>query len=130
MERISPELVRAQVDKFWKSFSGQSGDKLEQFYAPDAIVFTGRSRRSEPAPLAVARRMRQIASSTSDLNAQVDQIDVQISEDVAIASYIYQFQAYKQNSDGGRLEKTTRYDVRPRFSSWTKRVHCISCTST
>lgn len=109
MERISPEQVRAQVDKFWKILAGKSEDKLEQLYAADAIVFTGRARRGEPALLAAARRMRQVSDAGSDLNADVAQIEVQIVDNVAVASYTYQFHGAKAGRDGGRLEKKTRY---------------------
>ena len=109
MQAISTEQVRAQVDKFWKILSGKSGDKLEPLYAPDAIVFTGRAKRAEPAPLAAARRMRQVSAGASDLGAEVGQVEVQVVDNVAIASYTYQFHGVKQGSDGGRLEKTTRY---------------------
>jgi ketosteroid isomerase-like protein len=109
MERISPEQVRAQVHKFWKILSGKSNDNLDQLYAADAIVFAGKSKRTEPAALTAARRMRHLSGPTSDLNVEVADIDVQIVENVAIATYIYQFHEVKKGSDGGRLEKKTRF---------------------
>lgn len=109
MERISPEQVRAQVQKFWKILCGKSKDNLEELYAHDAIVFSGKARRSEPAQLAAARRTRHLASPTSDVNADVAEVDVQIVGDVAIASYTYQFHESRSGSDGGRMEKKTQY---------------------
>jgi ketosteroid isomerase-like protein len=109
MDSISPERVHAQVDKFWKILSGKSGEKLEHLYAPDAIVFTGRAKRAEPASLAAARRMRQVSGASSDLGVEVGQLEVQVVDSVAIASYTYRFHGVKESGDGGRLEKTTRY---------------------
>jgi len=109
MNRILPEQVRAQVQMFWNILSGTSKHSLDQLYAPDAIVFTGRSKRPEPAALAAARRMRQFSSSSPGLAAEVGEIDVQVVDDVAIASYVYQFHEIKKKGDGSRQEKTTRF---------------------
>ena len=109
MERISPEEVRAQVHKFWGILCRKSPERLEQLYAADGIVFTGRAKRTEPAALAAARRMRQLSSPSSELHAEVDEIEVQIVENVAIASYTYQFHEVRKSSEGGRQEKKTRF---------------------
>lgn len=109
MERISPEEVRAQVHKFWGILSGKFKDRLEQLYSVDAVVFTGKAKRSEPAALAAARRMRQLSGPSSDLNAEVAEIEVQIVENVAIASYTYQFHEVRKSGAGGRQEKKTRF---------------------
>ena len=109
MEKISAEQVHAQVHKFWGILCGKSADRLEQLYAPEGTVFTGRAKRTEPAALAAARRMRQLAAPGSDMTAEVADIDVQIVEDVAIASYTYQFHEVRKGREGGRVEKKTRF---------------------
>lgn len=109
MERILPEQVRAQVQRFWNILSGNSKTGLEELYAADAVVFTGRAKRSEPAALAAARRMRQVSSSSTNLATEVGDIDVQVVEDVAIASYVYEFHEIKRKGDGSQLDKKTRY---------------------
>lgn len=109
METVSPEQVRSQVQKFWRILSGKSGESLEEFYAPEGIVFTGKGRRTEPALLAAARRGRQLSTRATDANVELANIDVQIMGSVAIASYVYQFHAVKKSSDGGQTERNTRY---------------------
>ena len=109
MERISDVQIRAQVQKFWNILSGKSSGNLQEFYSQDAIVFSGKSKRSEPAQLAAARRSRHLSGPVSDTNAEVGQLDIQVVGDVAIASYIYQFQEAKNAKDGSRLEKKTLY---------------------
>lgn len=109
MERILPEQVRAQVQRFWNILSGKSKANLHELYSADAIVFTGRAKRSEPAALATARRTRQFTASSASLAAELGEIDVQIVEDVAIASYIYQFHEVRKKGDGSHLNKKTRF---------------------
>ena len=109
MERISDGQVRAQVQKFWGILSGKSSGNLEAFYSQDAIVFSGKSKRSEPAQLAAARRTRHLSGPVSDTNADLGQLEIQVVGDVAIASYIYQFQEARSAKDGSRMEKKTLY---------------------
>lgn len=77
-------------------------------YAPDALVFTGRAKRPEPAPLAAARRQRQI-SAVSDSSVEVADMDVQIVSNVAVASYTYQYHSAMTGSDGARVQKKTMF---------------------
>jgi ketosteroid isomerase-like protein len=109
MEGISQERVRAQVQKFWSILSGKSSGNLEEFYAQDAIVFSGKSKRSEPAQLAAARRTRHLSAPVSDSNAEIGQLEVQTFGPVAIASYTYQFNEAKSSKEAGRIEKKTLY---------------------
>ena len=109
MERISEGQVRSQVQKFWGILSGKSKGNLEEFYSQDAIVFSGKSKRSEPAQLAAARRTRHLSGPVSDTNAELGQLEIQVVGDVAIASYIYQFQEARSGKDGSRMEKKTLY---------------------
>lgn len=109
MDRILPEQVRAQVQRFWNILSGNSKTGLQELYAADAVVFTGRAKRSEPAALAAARRMRQVSGSSTNLASEVGDIDVQVMEDIAVASYVYEFHEIKRTGDGRELDKKTRY---------------------
>lgn len=109
MERILPERVRAQVQRFWNILSGNSKANLLELYSADAIVFTGKARRSEPAALAAARRTRQLTGSSASLAAELGEIEVQIVEDVAIASYVYQFHEVQKKGDGSHVDKKTRF---------------------
>jgi len=109
MERISPEKVRAEIKRFWLILSGKSKDQLEELYSPDAIVFTGKARRPEPAMLAIARRSRRGQAAGSNTSAEIGAVELQLSGDVAVASYTYQFQEERTGSDGGRSQRTTLY---------------------
>ena len=109
MERISPEKVRAEISRFWLILSGKSKDQLEEMYSPDAIVFTGKARRPEPAMLAIARRSRRGQSAGNSTTAEVGAVELQISGDVAVASYTYQFQEERTAADGGRSQRRTLY---------------------
>ena len=99
MERISPEQVRSQVQKFWQSLSGRSNEPFDEMYSADATVITGKARRAERAQLAVARRKREIAQ-TSEASVELGLIDVEVVGDVAIACYTYNFMRVRRRADG------------------------------
>jgi len=109
METISPEQVRAQIGRFWKILSGESLGSLEPFYAAGASAFTGRSKRAESAALAAARRMRRLSTAEGELVAELAEVEVQVLENTAIASYTYQVHSISKKADGRRQEKNTRF---------------------
>jgi ketosteroid isomerase-like protein len=109
VNHISPDKVRAEINRFWLILSGKSQDRLEELYSSDAIVFTGKSRRPEPAMLAIARRSRRAPASKSNAKAEVGAVELQISRDVAVASYTYQYQEERNDGDGGRSQRNTLY---------------------
>jgi ketosteroid isomerase-like protein len=91
---ITPEEVRAEVTRFWTVFTSKAPDLLEEFYAPDATVFGSSAIRAEPGRLAVTRRRREYFDKQTAVRVQVGIIDVQpISEDAAVASYTFRFDA-------------------------------------
>lgn len=107
---ISPDEIRAEVQKFWAILSGKSNVSLEDLYSPSAIVFTGKAKQSERGPLTAMRRMRQYANSDAVSTAELDPIEVQIADpDIAIASYTYRFHSTKTNKDGSRTARNTLY---------------------
>lgn len=108
--QISPDEVRAEVQRFWSVLSGKSNEKLEDLYSPAAIIFTGKAKRSEPGRLAAARRMRQLSGPNLSSGAELDPIEVQVSgPDVAIATYTYRFQSHKTGKDGSREQRNTLF---------------------
>jgi ketosteroid isomerase-like protein len=107
MEQISADKVRAEIDRFWQILSGKSHDKLEELYAADAIVFTGKAKRPERAILAIARRARRASSAGS--SAEVGALELQIANDVAVASYTYKFQEARTGGDGAKSQRSTLY---------------------
>lgn len=111
MGKMSPELVSSRIHEFWNILTGESKDKFEDLYSPDAIVFTGRAKRSEPARLALIRRMRQLANATSNATAEIGSVDVQVvGSDVAIATYTYKFQSSRTQTLFGRATQVFQVD--------------------
>jgi ketosteroid isomerase-like protein len=107
---ISPNEIRAEVQKFWAILSGKSNVRLEDLYSPSAIVFTGKAKQSERGPLTAMRRRRQYANSDAVSTAELDPIEVRIAgPDIAIASYTYRFHSTKTNKDGSRTGRNTLY---------------------
>lgn len=102
------EEVRAEVERFWNILSGKSGEKLEELYAPTALVFTGRAKRSESGRFAAVRRARQMSGSGASASSELDSIEVQVAApDVAIATYTYRFSSSRAGKAGGREQRTT-----------------------
>lgn len=101
MNSLSPDQVRAQIERFWKVMSGKSKDRLEDFYAPGAIVFTGKARQPEPAAAALGRRARQLASASAATSAEVGEMDIRIAAaEYAIATYTYRFHDTRAGQGG------------------------------
>jgi ketosteroid isomerase-like protein len=91
---ITPEEVRAEVNRFWTVFTSKSPDLLEEFYAPDATVFSSSGVRAEPGRLAVTRRRREYFDKQTSVRVQTGIIDVQvIGDNSAVASYTFRFDA-------------------------------------
>ena len=107
---ISPEKVRAEVDRFWQILCGKSNDKLEGLYSSSAVVFTGKGKAPEAASLAMTRRARHLGEPGTDSSVELGLVEVQAAgTDVAIASYTYKFQRAQTSGDGGRLERNTLF---------------------
>lgn len=107
MELISADKVRAEVNRFWMVLSGKSQDKLEDMYSADAIVFTGKARRPEPAMLAIARRTRRTPGSES--MAELGAVELQLAGNVAVASYTYKYLRARTGGDGVKQQRNTLY---------------------
>jgi ketosteroid isomerase-like protein len=77
---------------------------LQGMYFPNAIVFGAVSHRSETARLMLTRKRREFANPKSSIHAEIGPIDVEISGNIAIASYPYHFRSTKHSADGNLLE--------------------------
>ncbi|HEY6307318.1 MAG TPA: nuclear transport factor 2 family protein [Candidatus Angelobacter sp.] len=107
LSSISPDQVRAEIQRFWQIMCGNSPDKLEDLYSPSALVVTGKARKPEPANLALARRARQTGK---DSFAELGAVEVQIEgPDVAIASYTYKFHQTRPGESGGLQKRHTLF---------------------
>jgi len=110
MEKISPEDVRKEVHRFWDILSGKRADKLEEMYAPAAIAFSGKAKRSESAKLMAVRRARQLPAQGSSSSAEVGSIHVQVvGPDAAIAAYTYSFNTHRTQADGSKVHMNTPF---------------------
>ncbi len=103
MVTLSPENVRAEVEKFWTAFTSKSTVQLAEFYAHDSNVFGSLSTRSEPGRLAATRREREYFGTNSVLRASHGEVEViMLGDRAAIACYIFQFHATKLGPGGSR----------------------------
>jgi ketosteroid isomerase-like protein len=108
MSSISPDQVRAEIQKFWNIMCGKSRSRLEELYSPAAVILTGKARQPEAANLTLARRARQVSAPGTDSEAELGAIEVQIADpDVAIASYTYKFHHTRPGESGGLLKRHT-----------------------
>jgi len=106
---ISPEQIRAEVERFWRIMCGKSIDRLDDLYATSALVLTGKARKPEPAQAALARRSKQI-NAAGDAVAELGVIEVQVADSgVAIASYTYKFHQKRADQYGGVSQRHTMY---------------------
>ena len=96
MPKISADQIKAEVQRFWNTFTNKNAEQLMEFYSPEASVFSSVTSRPEPGRLAAARRQREYFHGKSSLRASVGMIDVVLLGDVAaVASYTFQFHASK-----------------------------------
>jgi len=103
---LSPEIVRAEVTRFWNAFITKSIDTLEDFYAHESSVFGSVSNRPEPGRLAAKRREREYFQVDSVLRYQLGNIDVvMLSDASAVACYTFQFHATKLPGAAKRTEE-------------------------
>ena len=95
-EKITADLVKATVRRFWDVFTSKSSDALADFYAHESSVFGSQTTRTEPGRLAAARRHREYFHAQSVLKAEVGEIEViSLGERAAVASYTFKFHATK-----------------------------------
>jgi ketosteroid isomerase-like protein len=117
--RITEQLIRAEVQRYWNAFTGKDAESLMHFYAPEASVFNSSVSRSEPGRLAAARRQREYFHAGAQLRASTSALDVVLLGDTAaVASYNFQFHALKTTLSGtseediqnGRATQVFAYD--------------------
>ena len=110
MQSISPDQVQAQVQTFWKLFSGKEKGGFDQLYAPTATVFSADARRSEPARLMLVRRGRELFGPKSLVKAQLGPVTVQLlAPDLASAIYSFHFSVTRTLPNGHRVHVEMPY---------------------
>ena len=94
MSKITADQVRAEVQRFWNTFSTKADDTLAEFYAPDSTVFGSDATRTEPGRLAAARRKREYFHAKTTLHVTLGPIDViLLGDSAAVATYTFRFHA-------------------------------------
>ncbi|HLW53990.1 MAG TPA: hypothetical protein VKW06_14225 [Candidatus Angelobacter sp.] len=107
---ISPEQVRAEVEKFWRIMCGKSRERLDDLYTSNALVLTGKARKPEPAQAALVRRAQQISAPSAEAVAELGAIEILLpDQDVAIASYTYKFHQKRPDQAGAVLKRHTLF---------------------
>ena len=98
---LTPDLIQAEVRRFWAAFLDKRINEITEFYTPDSTVFTTSSRRAEPGRLAAARRVREYFAPHILLRHSMGMIDVQmLADSVAVASYNFDFHAERRVQSG------------------------------
>lgn len=101
MATLSPEVIRNEVERFWKTFADKNVEALEEFYAHESVGFGSASTRSEPGRLSATRRQREYFGSSSPIRVQVSPVDVVMLESTAgVASYTFEFHATRTSATG------------------------------
>jgi ketosteroid isomerase-like protein len=104
MANISPDEVRAFVQKFWNFFIQKSKSQFDEMYSPSATVFAADARRGESARLMLVRRARELFGPASAVGGKLGTIDVQLlGDDLAVASYPFHFNTTRSLPNGKRI---------------------------
>ena len=121
--KLTPDVVKGEVQRFWNVFVDKNADQLMEFYGPESSVFSSVTSRQEPGRLAAARRQREYFQKHSVLRATPSMIDViMLGDHAAVASYNFSFHASKlagvvnttaQEEDikNGRATQVFQYDT-------------------
>ena len=103
MASLTAEQVREQIARFWTTFSAKLADSLEEFYSPQAMVFSSSAVRAEPGRLAATRRRREYFNAATRLRVETGPADILLlGANIAVASYNFDFHASRVSGALGR----------------------------
>lgn len=98
--------MRAAVQGFWRVFTTKTADRLAEFYAPEATIWSSTSERIELGRLAILRRSREYLAGDADLRTSIKgPIEVMLYGDVAVACYTFEFYADRVSEATHRVIK-------------------------
>lgn len=93
-EKLTPEIIRLEVQRFWKMFQDKDANALTEFYAHEATVFSSSGSRPEPGRLASARRQREYFQPKTTLSVKLGHMDVaMLGDSAAVCGYSFDFDA-------------------------------------
>ena len=105
-KNLSEIEVESTIRAFWQSFAAKKSELWQSFYADIALVFGTASKRAEPARLIVLRRQREYMASSTRMQVDVSNIDVEmLGPNCAVAGYILKMhaeQVSKMSASGNR----------------------------
>lgn len=106
---LTVEQVRAEITRFWAAFTSKTADVVEDFYLPEATVFSSNGHRAEPGRLAATRRKREYFHAQTKIRVQLGAAEVQVVNGcAAVASYTFEFHASKVS---GAMGKAMEEDI-------------------
>jgi len=117
--KLTQELIRDEVRRYWDSIIGKDPQELSDFYAHECSVFSSMSSRAEPGRLAATRREREYFGALTVVRVQTSQLDVVfLGNTVAVASYNFDFDAThvsghknaEEHIEGGRASQVFALD--------------------
>jgi ketosteroid isomerase-like protein len=93
-EKLTPEIIRIEVQRFWKMFQDKDAEAIHRCYAPEAMVFSSSGSRPEPGRLASARRQREYFQAQTVVTVKLGQMDVaMLGDHAAVCGYSFDFDA-------------------------------------
>jgi ketosteroid isomerase-like protein len=105
MDQTSSSQIRAEIKKFWDTFTSKSKSGFQDLYSPTATVFSADGRRSEPGRLMWVRREREFFGPKSSVGAKVGEVVVQVlGQRLAVASYSFHFSVVRILPNGNRVQ--------------------------
>lgn len=105
MDHNSTLQIKAEIRKFWDTFTSKSKSGFQDLYSPTATVFSADGRRSEPGRLMWVRREREFFGPKSSVGAKVGEIVVQaLGLRLAVASYSFHFSVIRILPNGSRVQ--------------------------
>lgn len=103
MEKLTTQEVRKALDLFWTAFLAKSEDVLNNYYAADSSVFQLSMTRTEPGRLGAMRRSREYFHKDTLMDLKLGAMDIAlVGNDMAVATYTFQFQATGRDVGGGK----------------------------
>ena len=105
MDHTSSSQIKAEIRKFWDTFTSKSKVGFQDLYSPTATVFSVDGRRSEPGRLMWVRREREFFGPKSSVGAQLGEINVQwLGPRLAVAGYSFHFSVVRSLPNGSRVK--------------------------
>jgi ketosteroid isomerase-like protein len=105
MDHTASSQIKAEIKKFWDTFTSKSKIGFQDLYSPTATVFSVDGRRSEPGRLMWVRREREFFGPKSSVGARVGEIVVQsLGPRLAVAGYAFHFSVVRSLPNGSRVQ--------------------------